>query len=472
MRKADAAAICGAVLLVHLPGCFRTITSANEGLYAVVAREVVAGHLPYVTAWEAKPPLFFYVLAAAMKIFGASFLALHLLSLAAAIVTALAVAAIGNRFSRDGRAIGLIAGMTCAALFGSDNGTAIEGESLACAFAAPAFALLCAPRLSTRDAALSGLLASLAFGMKVTVAPVCAVIAIATALGGGPLQWTAFIGAALLPVIAAVLPYVATGNTAALVDANVLTVTRRFGVPVPHPPVAEIARQQLEAFFPAWIAVFALPAPWRAEDARGKRIVVLMLAWTIAALLSVALIHEYFGYQWTTAMPPAALLGAWAFVRLRPSKAFAIAVVALTLVAHVTGLYLSLRAPDPFSVEAAYLRTLPRAERTSLYVATDNAGLYLLAGAPLPTRYPDGAHLYSRDMQAASGSPGEREIARILSHHPAVVAVDSDIVNTAPAKTYLDREIRRHYRLAFAVENHQIWLLPADREFKRSSSRP
>jgi hypothetical protein len=56
---------------------------------------------------------------------------------------------------------------------------------------------------------------------------------------------------------------------------------------------------------------------------------------------------------------------------------------------------------------------------------------------------------------------------------PDVVAVDAGIVNGAPAKAYLDRQVAAHYRLAFSTGNHEVWLrrdLP--REFNRSSSRP
>jgi hypothetical protein len=476
LRRADAALVCAACIVVHLPSFFRTITSENEGLYAVVAREVVNGYLPYVTAWEAKPPLFFGVLAAAMHLFGTSFFAMHALSLVAAIVTALSVTVIGRCFGEHGRPIGLVAGLLCAALFGSDKGTAIEGESLACAAAAPAFAILCAVRSKLRplQGALTGVLASAALGMKMTAAPIAALIVVAAALMGGVATLLAIAGGSLAVLAAMVAPYAFTGHVDVLLDANISTIPRRIGVPVPHPPVAEIMRQQLEAFFPTWLILPGVPVAWRQEhDPVGRRIVLLMLLWLIAGLAPIIALREYLGYQWTTLMPPAAVIASWALVRLRTSAPLQGAVVAVTLVAHATAAYLVLRTPDPFAVVSAYLHSLPQAERTSLYVATDNAGLYLLAQAPLPTRYPDGAHLYSRDMQAASGSPGQREIARIFSMQPDVVAVDAGIVNGAPAKAYLDRQVAAHYRLAFSTGNHEVWLrrdLP--REFNRSSSRP
>jgi hypothetical protein len=475
LRKPDAALVCAACVVVHAPSFFRTIASANEGLYAVVAREVVNGHLPYLTAWEAKPPLFFAVAALAMRIFGTNFTAMHALSLAAAVVTALSVMIIGRCFEPNGRAIGLIAGVTCAALFASDSGTAIEGEALACAPASAAFAIVCRAgwKLRPSQSGVMGLLAGATLGMKMTVAPVAAVIAVAAALaggGGGAFAAAAGIAAVLAAMI---VPYGVTGHIDALLDANIATITRRIGVAVPHPPIGEIVRQQIEAFFPAWLIAPGIGAAWRAErPAEGRRIVTLMLAWLTAGLLSVIAIHEYFGYQWTTMMPPAALIAAWAFVRLCGSVPLRYAAVTVTLIAHVAGTYGSLSEPDPYAVVASFLQTLPSGERTSLYVATDNAGLYVLAGAPLPTRYPDGAHLYSLDMQRASGSPGQREIARILADHPALVAVDAGIVNRAPAKAYLDRQIAAHYHVIFSVGTHEIWRRDdVSREFKRSSSR-
>jgi hypothetical protein len=182
-------------------------------------------------------------------------------------------------------------------------------------------------------------------------------------------------GGVLLPIVAQILPFVMAGRTSLLLDANVWTVFRRFGVPLPHPSLSAVLRQQFEAFFPAWLFAVLVPAAARATSGeRDRRIAAMCACWLLAALLSVAAIR---------------LLCAWTAVRAsQPShvRTVVLALAAIAVIAHVPGRWLMLHEPDHAGRVAAYLNGLPASERTSLYLAS-NPGIYVLARAPIPTRF-------------------------------------------------------------------------------------
>ena len=461
----DAAALTALVLLLHVPDLFRTIADYNEGLYAVVGREVVAGHLPYLTAWEAKPPAFFAIVALAMAIFGVNFTAMHMLAVTATIAVVLSVYAAGLAFSRDGVWIARAGAVITAALLLSDSGTAVEGELLGSAFAAAAFAIAAhalAPRTLSRGAAFScGVLASLAAGMKITLVPVALVACIAAAYACAPDAFAVLVCGALLPPAAQIVPFVLARRIDLLLDANLWTIFRRFGVPPAHPPPLEVLRQQLEAFFPAWLFIPFLPAALHAAgDERDRRIVLMCACWLLAALIAVAEIREFFGYQWTALMPPASLLAGWTAARAwRPPAARTVLLAAAlaAVLAHLPGRLLMLREPDRFAQVAAYLYDLPPSERTSLYVAS-NPGIYVLADAPIPTRFALPQQLWARDMELAAGVDGYAELQRIFSRPPAVVVTAQTIAQqTAPAQM-LRAQLARNYRIAFRSDDEVVLL--------------
>jgi 4-amino-4-deoxy-L-arabinose transferase-like glycosyltransferase len=472
----DAAALAAFVAVLHVPDFFRTIADYNEGFYAVIGREVVAGHLPYVTAWEAKPPAFFAIVALAMAVFGINFTALHLLAVAATIAIVLCVYAVGRAFARDGVWIARSAAVVTAALLLSDSGTAVEGDLLGGAFAAGGFAIAAhalRPRALSGGAAFScGILASLAIGMKITLLPIAAVAFAAAAYACGSAALAAISCGALLPVAAQIAPFVFARRVDLLLDANLWTIFRRFGTQPAHPALAEVVRQQFEAFFPAWLLAPILPAALRATGAERDRRIVVMCAWWLgSALIAVVAIREFFGYQWTVAMPPASLLAAWITARAwqtSTARNALLAISALAVVAHAPGRWLMLREPDDFARVAAYLYTLPPSQRTSLYVAS-NPGIYVLADAPIPTRFALPQQLWARDMELAAGVDGYTELSRIFARPPAVVVAPRTIDARTPPAQLLRTRLARDYRAAFRSGDEVVYI--RGRLFSRSSSR-
>ncbi len=462
------AALAASVLFVHLPDFFRTIVSANEGLYAVVARELLNGHLPYITAWEAKPPLFFALLALAMRIGGVSFATLHAVSLLAGFVTAYCVYRIGVALDENGEKLGVFAALLAVALSAGNKGTSVEAEVLINAFASAAFAIvapcIAARKLTLRAALVAALLAGCAAEMKVTALPT---VLVAAAFAIFAAQTTARVFAVvctgvLMPVIASTVPYIAAGRMDAFIDANAGTVMRR-GLAVAHPKLYEVARWEFEGFFPVWLlAPLAFGRRWTATQ---RPVAVMIVAWLTAAVVSLVAVREFFSYHFITLIPPACLLAAWGFFRMWNSaqaQRYAMLIAALTLIGHGIGRYMTLNQPDTEAPAAAAIRQLFARHSGSLYVAEGDPALYILTNEPIPTRFPYPQHLYATDMEVAADVNGLREVQRIFATNPRYVAVRRGGDNTLnPTLHVVYTFVDRRYVARAAAGEYTIYELSA-----------
>jgi 4-amino-4-deoxy-L-arabinose transferase-like glycosyltransferase len=424
---------------LRAPDFFRSVVDANEGLYAVAARELLAGHLPYTTVWECKPPLFFATIASAMWFAGPTFLALRLASTLAAIAATIGVYFIGARFSERGSAVGPASAILFAALMCSDSGSSAEAEVFYSAFIIVAIALL-APAFSAsrplrlRDALGAGLCAGLATQMKVSAAPDAAfVLALIAFAPGRTLRRTAAaLAACALPIVAGILPYLVSHQLDAYLDANLWTIGRRFAGPKPlHPPFLDVAREQLEAFFPAWLFVpFVMTALRKTQAEADRRLLAVLSLWLLCNLAMLIPMREFLGYQFVPAMGPAALLASYVLLRIVDARFVsraALALAAVSILAHGIGRYTRLLAPDDVARTGNYLRTVQWHPGTELYVALGDPALYLLADAPVPTKFPYPAHLLDPSQEAAAGVDGYREIAAILARGPAYIVYSGSL---------------------------------------------
>ncbi len=467
LSRSVIAAFAAAIVFIHLPDFFRTIVSANEGLYAVVAREVVSGHLPYITAWEAKPPLFFGLLALAMRITGVSLLALHIASLIAGCCTAYFVYRIGCAFGEDGERIGIFAALLSIALSASNKGTSAEAEVFVNAFASAAFAVVASSletrSLSVRSSFIAAVLAGCAIEMKVTAVPIALSIGMFGVLASPAVGRAALavLGGLLAPAVISFVPYLAIGRVDAFIDANLGTVLRRIPGPVAHPHLYESLRWEAEALFPAWaLTLLAFARRWTSPE---RPLGFMILAWLAAALLSLVAVREFFGYHFITLIPPACLLAAWGFYRFWPartSQRYALAIALLAIAGHGIGRYFALADPDQEAQAAAILRHLIAQQPGSLYVAQGDPALYVLTGEPIPTRFPYPQHLYSADMQAAANIDGTREVMRILNTHPHYIVLRPGRENPQNSALHaVYRVLERTYTLCAISSEYRIYRL-------------
>lgn len=101
-------------MALRLPYAHYAVLNPDETIYAVIAREILHGAVPYRDIWEIKPPLIFYIYSLILWLFGEKNLqAVRVVAMLAVAATALITAGIARR--EWGWVAGLLAGLGVAA---------------------------------------------------------------------------------------------------------------------------------------------------------------------------------------------------------------------------------------------------------------------------------------------------------------------------------------------------------------------
>ena len=150
--------LCIAVVL-HVHQLLSPLGDAAIGLYLHVAERLDHGSLPYLTAWEYKPPGLFALFALALRLAPTPTIAVQSLAIVASVASSLAVgrladAACGRRSSGLGRVAALLA----LTLSVENEGHVGDAEVLLAPFVAWAIAIAVDGRISARGALGIGLL--------------------------------------------------------------------------------------------------------------------------------------------------------------------------------------------------------------------------------------------------------------------------------------------------------------------------
>jgi 4-amino-4-deoxy-L-arabinose transferase-like glycosyltransferase len=469
------------VFLIRSPALLHSVESYVGALNFIVARELLSGHLPYTTAWECKPPFFFFILGFFALLFGPTIATLCVASSLAIVAAALGILRIGSMFPNQPSWIGWTAAILYAAMTCSDSGLSAEAEVFYAPFVIWGVALALSALMQSQQVALGtafgvGLLAGLAFQMKFSATFeavfILGLFAYACRLDVRCVLFTG-VGFAL-PIAAGFLPYYLTGTTSFYLDANFWAFVRRAGGPPPaHNSILGVLREQLEAFFPACLLVLLMPFLLARPDLKERQLLSWLAAWAVTGLAMVLAIREFFGYQFIPVMAPASLLGAWVLVTVTKDRLRTVVVggvLVVSIIAHTAG-------NVAFALDALYHRfaladriygddTARLAEYLSrhhgqgawLYVINDQPALYILTGAPPPTRFPFPPHLLDPEQEIVSGVSGTLEVERILETRPDYVVFDG----TNPyASARIGRKnaelLRRNYRLVYTVGERGVY---------------
>jgi hypothetical protein len=465
--------LVGLVLLVRLHAYLISTTDSTIGLYLHVANAWLHGNLPYVTAWEYKPPGFFALLALALRLSGGNAtLAVQGLATLASLATAFALWRLGPRLdAKHGERAGRYAALFYVLLSTEDEAFLGDAEMFATAFVAVALLLAWrVGKVTVGRAALVGLFAGCALQMKLTALPLllapAVVLLVRAGPGAGQLIAGALFGAGiLLPWALDAFLYAARQQLPALLDANLGATLRR-------------AREFHRTYAPqnwGWLgAQLRILAP-AIEFAPFARIGPTLAAaattwgWLALALLSVAGTGEFFDRQFVLLEAPAALLGGFglrtaldALRRPRAARTALVVTMLATFALHdywQTALAARLiyergvRGDRVFGFESydrvlAALRALPAAHR-SLLLVQQSPLMYDALGASAPTRYPYTDHLLDARLAEMAGVDGSAEFARIFASAPCVVVTGKlaeprfDPATVALVESRLARDYRR-----------------------------
>lgn len=453
-------------LALRLPGFFRSVLDWDESLYALMAGQWLAGHLPYTTIWDNKPVGIYAIFALFEAVFRNPVIAIRAatlmcMSCICVVIWRLAHVLLAGRAAGLGRRLAGLAVLSFMLGALSNDGLSantelfMEGFSAAAMLAAidPVF---CAGRPLQR-ALCVGLLFSLACMIKyvaVFEAPAVAFAVLVMAPEGPRVTWrgaarrcaVAGAGALVLPGLT-IAAYAAAGQLPLWWTCSVASNFTRVAVPFSVPQLHAVAFIILPRWAPAVIAGCAviMTAPVAAfRLARGgkagaaRRGHVLLAMWLLGGAAGVASAKSFFDHYFLQVLPPCCLALALALGWLLPKfggwrrRQAAVLVSALLVIPAAAG-YGSLAAiiaplrepgggfgPDTPARIAALLR--PRiAAGARLYIFNSQPIIYALTGAVPPTRYVLPSVLTRCFLARVAGVDGPAEVARILSADPDFV---------------------------------------------------
>jgi 4-amino-4-deoxy-L-arabinose transferase-like glycosyltransferase len=457
--------IAAAVLLLFTLGARAigwgpSVINPDESIFSLAAREVTAGHLPYLTLFDNKPVGSTLILASGFALFGQSVLVVRLIGAAFAFASGMLVAALlrGGGFGRREALSAGIVQIAYASALGL-GGQATLTELLLAPFTVLAVLLL--RRLAVderpgRRAALAGA-AGLACGVAVLIkiVPILPGLAVAGATlllllvrrrvtpKSAALLFAAFAAGAVAPMLVAAGVYAATGALDAFLWSNFGFAGAYAGI---HPRPAMMAQRLGTAVDALWpllalcvVALSGAVAAWRKER-RVDDLLLIALAWVVAEVIAASASLQFFPHYFLTAVPALAVLSAYG-VRViagwigaaRPGRvALVLGGLAALVAVERTQVDMArerLATPDvPAKVAAAIRRAAPdRAlgRAPTLFVTNYKlSGIYFLTGSPLPpTRFAIPAHLFSRQSAMTRADP-QAEVARVIASRPEFIVFD------------------------------------------------
>lgn len=447
-----------------------SVINPDESIFSLAAREVVNGHLPYLTLFDNKPVGSTLILAGAFALFGQSVLVARLVGLGFAWASGMLIAALLRR-ADFGRTEAVMAGVVLIAYLSALGlgGQATLTELLLVPFTLTAVLLL--TRMAARDRSVARIALALAAGLAsgvavlIKIVPIVPGVAVAGTMllllvlrrratfGSAMLLFAVFVAAAVAPMVAAAGTYAASRVLDDFLWSNFGFASAYAGI---HPRPAMIAQRlgtTLDAIWPL-LALSGLGL----ADAVGRwhrrreidDLLVVSLAWVLAEVAAASASLQFFPHYFLTAIPPLVALSAfgirtvahWAGTASRSRVALVLGAVIALIAVERTQVDMArerVATPDvPRRVAAAITRASPGGRPTLFVTNYKLSGIYLLTDAPLPaTRFAVPAHLFSRQSAMIRADPQE-EVARVLASRPEFIVLDD--VEPLPnwARTMLD----------------------------------
>ncbi|MDQ2858671.1 MAG: hypothetical protein M3R53_08495 [Candidatus Eremiobacteraeota bacterium] len=448
---------------------------ANVDAAFHVAAVWLGGSLPYVSAWEYKPPGLFALDALGLAIFRDAGLAGACFGTLAVVVTALASRSVLRTLLGESETAARIAAVAVVLFSVEDQGVLGDAEVYVNAFIALAFAALGSRRPRLVRIAAAALAAACALQIKLVALPLVALVAFEAAYrcpGARARSLATFTSLALAPFGLEALLYARGDAFAALWDANVgATLRRAFAVG------GHVRRDNAGQWF-AQLRVLgpAMELALVAAIARDRARYSVLWAWFGIAALTVGVSGEFYDRQFLLLVPPVALLGTVGLTKLANAWRAERVVIAVALLITL-GLHdyyevaqsvriLAHRAAGDSNWRAGHFALVRDALHAqlggdrSLYVVQDSPMLYDALGANAPTRFAFSGNLLEPAMWPMLGFRGRDELARVLAARPHVIAAGRldgalDPASTALLKTVLKTD----YRVAGVADGTTIYAL-------------
>ena len=463
-------------IVVRAGALFVSVIDWDESLYALVARELMRGHLPYTTLWVNKPPGLFLIIAAGLKLFGTNVIALRLVADIAVALRAFLIHRLGMAF-REGRAIGIIGAVFYIAATAEGGGLATNSEIFLVPLLCAALLVVLAPqanrsRLRSRSAVWLGLWLGLALQVKETaIIESVAIVAVALLFWRIDLvRFTLIAAMAALPTAIALGCYALAHQLPAYLDANLYS-SQRFSQFIGLPP-ADVGLTMLREA--GLLAPLPLLAPIAIAiglvdhnmSTTTRAMIAALSLWLAASFLDLLVVREYAGHQFVLLIPSMALLSAYALwyfasrLAHAHARSWVAAALAIVYLAHaVPALLHDVRivreriatgnpaAGDEYSLVAQVVKEKMQGDR-SLFVMHSQPVVYLLAGADIPSRYAYPPFFEYLVQEQIAGIDGASEVRRVRLSKPHfllttywVTDVDSRTLQAELDRLYPDYKV-------------------------------
>ena len=441
------------LLLVRAITFGTTVINADEEVFALAAREVLNGYLPYERLFDVKPVGSTLLLALAFKLLGLSIATVRLVGVACVWAAATTLAMLAARGGL-GRLGAVFAGLIFIAYSTMMSGLATMTETLLIPFTILAVWLLHRALDPMPFRARLGLVAGagVACGAAVLVkilpiVPgglvamlVCGLLVVRRqATVGQALALVASFGVlAVLPMAVAAGVHWQRGVLDQFLFANFGFARAYTAI---HPALGVQAGRLATVVDAVWplgvlaaVGAGAVLLSWRREK-RVDDLGLMACAWLVGELASSSATLQFYPYYFLTTIPPLAVLSlvgiralaTWARADRQRVMALLATGVVLVGVEHGEVDFLRDRAArgDPSRRIAAVIRRDAGGRTPTLFVTSyELQSLYLLTGAPLPpTRFALPLHLMSLHGKVA-GIDSLREINRVLASRPDYIVTD------------------------------------------------
>jgi hypothetical protein len=471
-----ALAVYGAALawtvLVRLP--LWRMDGLDDAFYVEVAHLWTRGALPYVGAFDVKPPGFFAILAGAQILLGPSLDSLRAVAVAFDALAAAAMFFVGRRFG--GASLGLFAAILYPVL--SELVTSNDAYSPLAALTILAFLAALSPLGLMKRAALAGLFIGAAGAVKQTagfeaVALVVILLSAPESAGRRGRAALAFALAASVAPLGFLLYFAGHGAARALIDDALFGALGRPASASEGLSFIDgvgryfVLQKSVVAIF--GLACLALLRRRALRDALGDAPLGALIAWFALASLSIlaqrSIAITYLG----PTLAPGLLLAGLCIVKAAPELdpiPAALRLIALAIAALATALAIP-GANVAFRLEANALETAAAAIRASgptlgdrLYVVNRGAWLYSALDMAPPT-----AHFYPGHTLCDFQQSGPGLLEGVLAAEPRyLVVADRRLHYVCERKdrwSVVDAVLKRSYRriahAAGAVDSYDVY---------------
>lgn len=443
----------------------------DESIYFLVAESLLQGNLPYIAAWDIKPPGIFLIYAAAFKTFGTSYIAIRIAACIAISLGAFGLYLLVRRHARENFFIAIIVPLLYVMMFRLNGGLASNTEVFYIPFIIYAFLVSDSflKRISEKEGSPKTFLTLVTSGILIGFAGLIHYLALLYTLPLGIYYLTGYfeiqrthkilqfvltaaaaglagISIVFIPVVAI---YFFTGHIDEFIYANFIANSiyiSSSNQPFDLGALLIALVNQFSANWLVWTLVLAY-FPLSKHYGYSPRLLVFGLGWLLASLVAILVSRLYWPHYFLQFIPPLAVfsamtLGVIASIIWKSLPGLALLTIFLLLIG---GYYEHLKVSTKQFGRTIFEREVngnpywgDRARQIAhrinnelgpedhIFVVDANPIIYHLTSSKLPTKYPFPPHLIGTTSSKMLPVDPVEVISNIIDSRPTFIIKKSE----------------------------------------------